>query len=217
MIRFVVLFSLIELAQCWASGYVGSSRSRHNHASKLLSVVASGHDDHVLCCCDEWARHSEEDVFRLQDDFKGKKELFIVRSTATTSLSKFQSLMGSLYGLAGLAHFADLLLGESTLLAQAGAPPFQELDPLGQAYALLWCASGPVAFLASRAARDDGADDDAALDSANAGLVFYGVVEVGGAFLLKQAGFDSDLAVINAFLVQVLVGASWLFSSRKTD
>lgn len=150
-----------------------------------------------------------EELFQMHDNkFRFKNDLFIVRSTSTTSdLAKFQSLMGNLYGVAGLAHFADLLLGQSALLAQAGAPPFQELDPLGQAYAILWCASGPIAFWASRQQNN----------LANAGLVFYGVIEIGGALLLKQAGFDADLAVVNSILVQVLVGGSWIYSSQTKE
>lgn len=125
--------------------------------------------------------------------------------TESTSLDDFRTLMGSLYGVAGIAHFGDLIAGDSMLLTTAGAPVFQDLSFPGQAYALLWCLSGPAAFVASRTS-----------GLADIGLVSYGVIEVVGAALLKQSGFDSDLALVNAVGVQILVAASWQYSSRKT-
>ena len=65
-------------------------------------------------------------------------------------LDRFRSLMGTLYGIAGIAHAADLLIGPSALLTAAGAPPFQDLPPPAQALAGLWCLAGPLAYLTSR-------------------------------------------------------------------
>ena len=48
---------------------------------------------------------------------------------ATLPLDAFRSLMGGLYGVAGLAHAADCVVGPSALLALAGAPLFAELAP----------------------------------------------------------------------------------------
>ena len=48
---------------------------------------------------------------------------------ATPPLDAFRSLMGGLYGVAGLAHAADCVVGPSALLALAGAPLFAELAP----------------------------------------------------------------------------------------
>ena len=116
-------------------------------------------------------------------------------------LDSFRKLMGSLYGIAGLAHLADLLFGPSTLLLMAGAPPFTELPILGQVYALLWCAAGPISFWASRSFPVRGADF---------GLAFYGLVEVIG------AAFTSNPEVLaNALAIQGVVGAAWLYSSKK--
>ena len=48
---------------------------------------------------------------------------------AMLPLDAFRSLMGGLYGVAGLAHAADCVVGPSALLALAGAPLFAELAP----------------------------------------------------------------------------------------
>lgn len=118
-------------------------------------------------------------------------------------LDTFRKLMGALYGVAGLAHLSDLLFGPSSLLLLAGAPPFAELPTLGQAYALLWCAAGPISFWASRSLSGRIAD---------IGLLFYGLVEILG------ASFTSNPeALMNAIVVQGVVGAAWLYSkSRNT-
>jgi len=130
-------------------------------------------------------------------------------TTTTTNLQDFRTLMGSLYGVAGVAHLADLTVGDSALLTAAGAPVFTDLSVPGQAYALLWCMSGPMAFVASRGA--------AAATAADFGLVLYGVIEVLGAVLLKVNGYPSDMAVINAVVVQVVVAASWIYSSSSSS
>ena len=129
-------------------------------------------------------------------------------TTTTTNLQDFRTLMGSLYGVAGVAHLADLTVGDSALLTAAGAPVFTDLSVPGQAYALLWCMSGPMAFVASRGV--------AAATAADFGLVLYGVIEVLGAVLLKVNGYPSDMAVINAVVVQVVVAASWIYSSSSS-
>jgi hypothetical protein len=118
-------------------------------------------------------------------------------------LDSFRKLMGGLYGGAGVAHLADLLVGPSALLLAAGAPIFADLPPAGQAFALLWCAAGPVSFAASRA-------DDPRI--ADAGLVFYGLVEVVGAYLTHNSE-----AFANALGVQGVVLAAWLYSSSKKN
>jgi hypothetical protein len=125
---------------------------------------------------------------------------------APVALNKFRALMGSLYGIAGLAHFADLLLGQSTLLTTAGAPVFSDLSSLGQMYAMIWCSSGPLAYAMTLRER-----------FADAGLIVYGLVEVLGAILLKWNGFPADLAIANAVVVQVVVAGSWIYSSSCKD
>ena len=114
-------------------------------------------------------------------------------------LDRFRSLMGTLYGVAGIAHAADLLIGPSTLLTAAGAPPFRELPPPAQALAGLWCLAGPLAYLTSRRGGR----------AADAGLVVYGLVEVLGAAFTD--------ALPNALAVQGVVAASWIYSSSKTQ
>ncbi|KAL7449675.1 hypothetical protein ACHAWC_001721, partial [Mediolabrus comicus] len=71
-------------------------------------------------------------------------------TTSTTALDKFRSLMGTLYGIAGLVHAYDLIYGGSQLLVAAGAPPFEALPVQGQAVAILWCLVGPLSFVKSR-------------------------------------------------------------------
>jgi hypothetical protein len=125
---------------------------------------------------------------------------------APVALNKFRSIMGFLYGIAGIAHFADLLLGQSTLLTTAGAPVFSDLSSFGQIYAMFWCSSGPLAY--AMTLREKFAD---------AGLIVYGLVEVMGAILLKCNGFPAELAIANAVLVQILVAGSWIYSSSRKD
>jgi len=114
-------------------------------------------------------------------------------------LNKFRSLMGNLYGLAGLAHLADCLLGDSVLLRQAGGLAFEDMIPVGKAAALVWCGAGPLAFLGSKAGGR----------AADLTLIFYGLIEVGGAGLL------SDDACFKAVGVQAIVAASYFYSTGK--
>ena len=122
-------------------------------------------------------------------------------------LDRFRTLMGTLYGVAGLAHAVDLA-GPSTLLTAAGAPPFQELPPPAQALACAWCAAGPLAYAASRGGGR----------AADAGLVAYGLVEVLGAALVSANVDAAELAALpNALAVQGVVAASWIYSSMQRD
>ena len=119
-----------------------------------------------------------------------------VDSADSAPLDRFRSLMGTLYGVAGIAHAADLA-GPSALLTAAGAPPFQELPPSAQALAAVWCLAGPLAYLTSRRGGR----------AADAGLVAYGVVEVLGAAFTD--------ALPNALAVQGVVAASWAYSALQ--
>ena len=123
-------------------------------------------------------------------------------------LDRFRTLMGTLYGVAGLAHATDLLIGQSALLTAAGAPPFWELPPAAQALAAAWCLAGPLAYLTSRRGGR----------VADAGLVAYGLVEVLGAALVSANVDAAELAALpNALAVQGVVAASWIYSSMQTD
>ena len=123
-------------------------------------------------------------------------------------LDRFRSLMGTLYGVAGLAHAADCFAGPSALLTAAGAPPFRDLPPPAQALAGLWCLAGPLAYLTSRRGGR----------AADAGLVAYGLVEVLGAALVSANVDAAELAALpNALAVQGVVAASWIYSSTQTD
>lgn len=126
-------------------------------------------------------------------------------------LDKFRNLMGGLYGVAGLAHLGDCVLGPSQLLTMAGAPVFEMLPLVGQTYAILWCLMGPLSFALSRFGAG----------YADIGLILYGLVEVGGAALIA-ANYDAvggssaiDDAFVNAILVQAVVAAAWFYSARK--
>ena len=130
-------------------------------------------------------------------------------TTATNeSLDKFRRLMGTLYGIAGLAHAYDLILGGSQLLVAAGAPPFEALPLQGQALATLWCLVGPLSFIKSRIGGN----------IADLGLIIYGLVEVvgAGAVRLEYGAGDLD-PLVNAIAVQGIVGLSWLYSLSKDE
>lgn len=58
-------------------------------------------------------------------------------SDTDTNLNKFHNIMGTFYGVAGIAHLADLLAGESSLLKAAGAPAFSSLPMGGQVAAIV--------------------------------------------------------------------------------
>jgi hypothetical protein len=122
-------------------------------------------------------------------------------------LDTFRKLMGGLYGGAGLAHLCDVLIGPSALLVAAGAPIYADLPPAGQAFALLWCAAGPVSFAASRVEENP--------RIADAGLAFYGLVEVVGAYLTHNSANSEAFA--NALGVQGVVLAAWLYSGKKNQ
>lgn len=120
---------------------------------------------------------------------------------ASLPLDEFRRLMGGLYAVAGAAHFYDLLWGESVLLEQAGLGPFSSLGPTGQAVALLWCASGPVALALSRRGGK----------WADVGLAQYGVIEVACAAAAGGASLGGALGV------QAAVAASWLWTRSRSS
>ena len=131
-------------------------------------------------------------------------------SSLIKPLDKFRQLMGSLYGVAGLAHLVDCLLGPSQLLTMAGTPPFAMLTLEGQAYAIVWCLMGPVSFILSWTESRLLAD---------LGLVLYGIVEIAGAGLISLS-YDVGNADImdpffNAIVVQLVVALAWLYSSQQ--
>ena len=121
-------------------------------------------------------------------------------------LDSFRKLMGALYGVAGLAHFVDLVVGDSILFTQMGLPQFSQLPAAAQAYAVLWCAVGPLAFLACK--------QSSSRLIADGGLALYGAVEVLGAYLATSNTGVSE-AFVNAVVVQGIVFAAWLYSSQK--
>mmetsp|Transcript_3880 Transcript_3880/g.5931 ORF Transcript_3880/g.5931 Transcript_3880/m.5931 type:complete len:160 (+) Transcript_3880:2-481(+) len=149
-----------------------------------------------------------------------KSDAIDVPSESLAPIDEFRRLMGTLYGVAGIAHLLDCTVGPSQLLVTAGAPTFDQLPPSGKLYALLWCAAGPISYAASRVGGMGRAAD--------LGLIFYGLVEVFGAWLIRfvnSTNLDavgtlslstSDLdAVTNAIAVQGVVALAWLYSSRR--
>lgn len=119
--------------------------------------------------------------------------------------------MGTLYGLAGVLHFGDCVLGTSQLFANLGWPSFYELPTEGQLLTLFWCAMGPITYVLSLVGLGD------------IGLVSYGLVEVSLATLANEqfalpeetanAAWGLDPPVANAVLVQAIILASWIYSS----
>ena len=137
----------------------------------------------------------------------------------TRPLDTFQKLIGVLYGIAGIAHLLDLLVGGSQLFTTViGIPSFEDLDFAGQAYALVWCAAGPFAYyLSTTTAQSYQGSGDAAntLNRADLGIVLYGIVELlGAAFSSGITGASPDV-VSNAGGVQVIVLAAWVYSYQK--
>lgn len=118
-----------------------------------------------------------------------------------SALDRFRELMGVLYGVAGVAHLADLS-GPNLLLGRAGVPAFSELPLEAQALAIAWCAAGPLAAAL------------ALTNFADAGLVIYGAVEVAGAASVLATSGD-QAALVGALGVQVAVAASWLYSMAQ--
>lgn len=125
-------------------------------------------------------------------------------------LNSFRTLMGQLYGIAGLAHLVDLLAGDSVLFSSAGIPVYSDLPPLGQAYAWFWCAVGPLSYWATSATSQQEPSNRPSF-LADGSLVLYGLVEIIGVYL---ASANSE-ALINAIAVQGIVSAAWIYSSKK--
>lgn len=115
-------------------------------------------------------------------------------------LDKFRYLMGTFYGIAGVAHGFDCLIGPSQLLSQVGLSPFYELSLEGEMMAIIWCLAGPLAFALSRKGGL----------TADLGLAAYGFIEVG------VASFSPlETTLINALAVQLIVFISWLYSRGR--
>jgi hypothetical protein len=129
-------------------------------------------------------------------------------------LDTFRRLMGTLYGIAGVAHAADLGLGDSTLFTSVGIPALADLPLPAQVYAAVWCAVGPLAFWCSRQRRQEGVSSSSmsSLSLADLGLGLYGLVEVLGAY-----GSGNMSAFENAAVVQAIVLAAWWYSSQKEE
>ena len=129
-------------------------------------------------------------------------------TTDDIPLDKFRLLMGTLYGVAGVAHFFDLIFGGSQLIVAAGAPAFESLPLQGQALALVWCLVGPISFITSRLGEK----------IADIGLILYGLVEVGGSAVIRLGGGAGDLdPFVNAIIIQGIVALAWLYSSSKKE
>lgn len=138
----------------------------------------------------------------------------------TRPLDSFRKLMGVLYGIAGVVHLVDLLVGGSQLFTTViKIPPFEELDLGGQLYSLLWCVIGPLAYSLS-ITTDSPADaiDESAiqtLNKADIGLLLYGVVELLGAVFSSSFNGASTDVVLSVACVQAIVIATWLYNCEK--
>lgn len=123
------------------------------------------------------------------------------RPVEPKKLVAFRKLMATLYGFAGVAHAADLLVGPSALPAMAGAPAWAAMDPAQRLAAATWCALGPAAAAAERSGPPA---------VAVAGLVAYGVFEVALAAACAAAfGAVGGDAATSAVAVQAVVFACY--------
>jgi|AntRauTorckE5430_2_1112549.scaffolds.fasta_scaffold06032_2 hypothetical protein len=143
---------------------------------------------HVL----QYGRKGEEKISQSTQEVDG----------TDTDLNKYRSLMGNLYGVAGVAHAVDSFFGPSALITASGAPPFLELPLIGKGLVALWCLAGPLAFVLARVGNA----------AADIGLILYGVIEVIGAYFLPE-----NSAFVNAIAVQIVVFAAWQYSRVKSD
>lgn len=80
--------------------------------------------------------------------------------------------------------------------------------------AIVWCLAGPLSYITSRFFGGKVAD---------LGLILYGLVEVGGAGVIRFGG-DGAAAVagdldpfVNAIVVQGVVALAWMYSSVKKE
>jgi len=139
----------------------------------------------------------------------------------TQPLQSFRKLMGILYGVAGVAHLLDLLVGGSQLFTSViGIPSFEYLDLTGQVYALVWCAAGPIAYFLSTSTATSpqaSSDTESALNKADMGLILYGIVEILGAIFSSGISGASPDVLSNAVGVQAVVLAAWVYSRQKEE
>jgi len=146
--------------------------------------------------------------------------IFLPAAIDTRPLDSYRKLMGALYGIAGLSHLVDLLVGGSQLFTTViGIPPFEDLELVGQLYSLVWCAAGPIAYYLS-ITTDSSADTTGGstiqfFNKADIGLVLYGTIELLGAVFSSGFTGASPDALSNATGVQAIVLAAWIYSYQK--
>ena len=155
----------------------------------------------------------------------------------TKPLNSYRTLMGNLYGIAGIAHLYDILFGGSQLFISAGVSPFENLSFNGQIYAILWCIMGPISYGLSKistsinnnAINNNNNDDSNSISKipitinlADIGLILYGIVEVVGAALISSStsttttiSSSSSDVLYNACIVQFIVFVAWIYSYQK--
>ena len=124
------------------------------------------------------------------------------------SLDKFRNVMCYAYTGAGLSHMFDLA-GDSKLLELAGAPHFQDLPLKGKVLASIWCLTGPLCFVARPRKEISRSITDAS-------IAFYGIYEVAMSILSYKSFDTAPTAIINAVLVQIIVGYCF-FTIKKKD
>ena len=124
------------------------------------------------------------------------------------SLDKFRNVMCYAYTGAGLSHMFDLA-GDSKLLELAGAPHFQDLPLKGKVLASIWCLTGPLCFVARPRKEISRSITDAS-------IAFYGIYEVALSILSYKSFDTAPTAIINAVLVQIIVGYCF-FTIKKKD
>ena len=126
-----------------------------------------------------------------------------------SELDKFRNIMCYAYTGAGLSHAIDLA-GDSKLLELAGAPHFQDLPLEGQILAAFWCLTGPLCFFARPQQNVNRAITDAT-------IAFYGLYEIAMSVISFNSFDTSPTAIINAALVQTVVGYCFLTIKKKNE
>ena len=166
---------------------------------------------HLLCTWLLGAHGFRLKPKELKPEYKGPWNTRQSQSSAqaSTELDKFRNIMCYSYTGAGLSHVVDLA-GDSKLLELAGAPHFQDLPLEGKILAACWCLTGPLCFFARPQISVSRSITDAS-------IAFYGIYEIAMSVISYMSFDTTPTAIINAVLVQLVVGYCFLTIKKKDE